>query len=443
MKQRMTALVKELGDLHGAENRSAEQEARIDAILAEMNDLGPQMERAANIEKRLADARAQQQTPAGPIAAREHARTTDGEDQETIDFRSPMERFLDSEAFAHYRKHPKGASQQLLVESFHGRHQRSHVKLTKAADEPVTAREVRALIYSGTAATGMLQPEVFPTIYRAREAGLMMRDVLINAETTANAITILRENVFTNSAAETLEATATTSTGYSNAAKPESAITFTSETFDVATIAHWIPVTRAALDDLSFLRTYVEARLITGLKRRENNQILNGDGNGANLTGLYETTGIQVLDDAYFAGAATQNAGTETENFERILRGKTLISTVAGAQATFVALNPTDHEKLQTMSDANARYYGAGPFAAGNISTLWGLPIVVDAANPAGHALVGDGTMAAVVDRMDAQVFVADQHADFFTHNMFAFLAEERLALPVFRPIAFADVELV
>lgn len=440
MQARMSALYKELKDLHGLESRSAEQESRLDAILAEMNDLGPKMERQRAIESRLAEAKRDEQ-PAGSVAARDHA--VDGaEERSKLDLRSPMVRFLDSDAYAAYRKNPRGKSEALAIGSFHKRLRRA-VRLDGEARD---AMDTRGLIYSAgveAGAAAILEPEVLPTIYRGREAPLMMRDVLLNAETTSNAITVLRENVFTNAAAEVPEATATSSTGYTDAAKPESSLTFTQETFDVATIAHWIPITRAVLDDVSFLRTYVEARLIIGLKRRENDEILNGDGTGANITGLYETANIQVADDAYFTGAPVQNAGTDLENFERVLRAKTLVSTVGEAQATFVVLNPSDYEVFQTLANANNNYYGGGPFAAGGVPTLWGLPVVVDENNDAGRALVGDGTMAAVVDRMDAQIFVSDSHSDFFTHNMLAFLAEERMALPVFRPAAFVDVELV
>jgi hypothetical protein len=56
----------------------------------------------------------------------------------------------------------------------------------------------------------------------------------------------------------------------------------------------------------------------------------------------------------------------------------------------------------------------------------------------AGQFLVGYGPAAGIFDRMDAQIFVADQHSDFFIRNIFVVLAEERLALAVFRPAAFA-----
>jgi hypothetical protein len=49
--------------------------------------------------------------------------------------------------------------------------------------------------------------------------------------------------------------------------------------------------------------------------------------------------------------------------------------------------------------------------------------------------------MAAVWDRMQAQILV-DTIDDQFVRNMLTLLAEERLALTVFRPAAFAEVAL-
>ena len=44
---------------------------------------------------------------------------------------------------------------------------------------------------------------------------------------------------------------------------------------------------------------------------------------------------------------------------------------------------------------------------------------------------------------MDATIYTTDSHADYFIRNIFVILAEERVALPVFRPAAFASVQLV
>jgi HK97 family phage major capsid protein len=87
-------------------------------------------------------------------------------------------------------------------------------------------------------------------------------------------------------------------------------------------------------------------------------------------------------------------------------------------------------------------YYGTGPFGNGGTATnLWGLRVVEDEHIAAGTALVGDGRMAAVWDRMQAQIFIGTID-DQFVRNMLTILAEERLALTVFRPAAFAIVTL-
>lgn len=299
--------------------------------------------------------------------------------------------------------------------------------------------EIRAVISSGTLTASMLFPQVFPNIYRANEAPLVMRDVLLNLTTNSDAVTILQEASFTNAAVEVAEATSP-ATGL----KPESDMTFTEVTFPVRWVAHWLSVTRQNLEDLAFIRGYIDGRLLTGLARREDNQFLNGNGTTPNLTGILQTSGIIVLDAAYFTANPVKDAGTANENANRIRRAITRIklSSVGGAMPSFVVENPADVEDLDTVTDAQRQYLFGGP-ASGSVSRLWGLPIVQSENIAAKTSLVGDGTMAAIVDRMQAQLFTTDSHADYFLRNLFVILAEERVALPVFRPSGFAKVTLV
>ena len=293
----------------------------------------------------------------------------------------------------------------------------------------------KAVIGTG-ASTNFVAPQFVNGIYRPTDKTLVMRDVLLNMQTNSNSLVVMQESGFTNSAAETAEATLV-----SNGAKPESAITFTEATFPVRTIAHWVPITRQVLEDSALVQSYVDQRLRYGLKLRENGQILNGNGTAPNIRGILQTSGIQNLDQTYFTGAAVKNAGTDNENLNRIRRAITVIANTGQAQATFVVLNPADAETIDTIADANRQYLIGGPLA-GMQRTLWGLRVVESSDMAAGSALVGDGSMAAVVDRSDAQVLIADQHDDFFTRNLLVLLAEERIALPVFRPAAFAFVDL-
>jgi HK97 family phage major capsid protein len=298
--------------------------------------------------------------------------------------------------------------------------------------------EIRALIYSGTMSASTLLPQVFPTIYRGAEAQLVMRDVLLNLTTTSDNLTVLQEASFTNGAVEVAEATLV-----SEGAKPESALTFTEVTYPVRTIAHWIPVTRQNLEDLSWIRGYIDGRLLTGLARREDNQILNGNGTPPNLTGILNTSGTLALDAAYFSANPVNDAGTDNENVNRIRRAITRIklASVGGAMPSFVVANPADVEDWETITDANRQYLLGGPFGPG-VTRMWGLPLVQSENIADNTALVGDGTMAAVVDRRDAQIYTTDSHSDYFIRNLFVILAEERIAVVVFRPSAFAEVTL-
>ncbi|MGN7485361.1 phage major capsid protein, partial [Priestia megaterium] len=57
-----------------------------------------------------------------------------------------------------------------------------------------------------------------------------------------------------------------------------------------------------------------------------------------------------------------------------------------------------------------------------------------------GEALIGSFNMGAMLwDREDANIRVGEPQ-DYFTRNMVAILAEERMALTIFRPEAFVGV---
>jgi HK97 family phage major capsid protein len=138
------------------------------------------------------------------------------------------------------------------------------------------------------------------------------------------------------------------------------------------------------------------------------------------------------------------DAASVNENPNRIRRAITRLklASVGGAVPSFVVVNPADFEKWETASATTREYLFAGPFGSG-ITRLWGLPVVQSENIAALTALVGDGTMAAVVDRMDAQIYTTDSHSDFFIRNLFVILAEERIAVVVFRAAGFAKVTLI
>ena len=410
---RMDTVIKELEDLRAKDTLTADEDSTADALMSELNDLGPKIQRsvAADAQIEAHKASSQSRGSVANVMPKGSAKPTE---ERYISF---GQRMVESDQY-----------QQLLKNEGRGV---ASVKMEK-----------RDLVNTGILPADYLEPLRIPGIQRASDPFGSLRDVLTVGQTNSDALIYFRETAFTNNAAEVGEATATTGT---TGLKPESALTFDQVTDKVATIAHWIPITKQTLWNAPELRTYIEGRLIDGLKMREDEQLLNGDGVGQNLTGLLNVSGIQVLDDVpttgYFTVNPVNDPTTDNENFNRVLRAKTLISTVGRAMANFVVVNPVDHEVFMSSTDANQQYFGAGPFSAGNVPTLWGMRVVVNENLAAGSVLVGDGRQATIFDRMSAQISVGtiDQQ---FVRNQFTLLAEERVGLAVFRPQAFALVSL-
>src|SRR5690606_35999762 len=157
-----------------------------------------------------------------------------------------------------------------------------------------------------------IAPQMLGGVYRGDELEGTIRSVLINGQTSSDAITFFRETSFTNNAEAVAEASATTGT---TGLKPESALALEEATVSVKTLAPWIPITRQTLQDAAQMRTYVEQRLLDGLRLVESDQLLNGDGTGANILGLTNQTGVQVLDAAAFTADPVADTGSANENF--------------------------------------------------------------------------------------------------------------------------------
>lgn len=256
-----------------------------------------------------------------------------------------------------------------------------------------------------------------------RNAGILMpglrrltiRDLLAQGRISSNSLEYVRENVFTNSAAPVAEGNL----------KPESQLTFTKETANVKTIAHWIQASRQVMDDAPMLESYVNNRLLFGLALVEEGQLLNGDGTGDNLTGLNKVASaydvaLNVTGDTRADQIAHAIFQTSESEFE----------------ASGLILNPRDWHAIALLKDADGRYIFGGP-AAFAAKVMWGLPVVATKAQAAGTFTVGGFDLASQVwDRMDATVEVSREDRDNFVKNMLTILCEERLALAHYRPTA-------
>jgi HK97 family phage major capsid protein len=193
------------------------------------------------------------------------------------------------------------------------------------------------------------------------------------------------------------------------ALKPEAAITLTPQSAALDTLAHWVQITRQALDDAAYMRSLIETKLRRGLVAKAE------------------------ADMAAAIIAATLPTATGDDLMAAIRVG---IGTVesAGYVPNAVALNPADFAALDiaVMGATNN-----GPTLT---SSFWGLTPVAAASITAGTAVVGDFTAGATLfDRGVTNVFLSDSHAALFISNILVILAEARLKSAVTEPAALCE----
>ncbi|WP_320729412.1 phage major capsid protein [Enterobacter kobei] len=264
-------------------------------------------------------------------------------------------------------------------------------------------------------AGALIQPMQIPGIIMPGLRRLTIRDLLAQGRISSNALEYVREEVFTNNADVVAE----------KALKPESDITFSKQTANVKTIAHWVQASRQVMDDAPMLQSYVNGRLMYGLALKEENQLLNGDGTGDNLEGLNK---VATAYDTSLNAAGDTRADIIAHAIYQV--------TESEFSASGIVLNPRDWHNIALLKDNEGRYLFGGPQAfTSNI--MWGLPVVPTKAQAAGTFTVGGFDMASQVwDRMDATVEVSREDRDNFVKNMLTILCEERLALAHYRPTA-------
>lgn len=271
-----------------------------------------------------------------------------------------------------------------------------------------------------SATTGLVVADRQPGIVQVQpNRQLIIRDLLMPGSTNSQAIDYVRETGFTNNAAPVAE--------NPSSPKPQSDLTFDLQNLPVRTVAHWVMASRQILADAPMLTSYVDGRLRYGLALKEEDQLLNGDGTGQNLFGLLKQASVYATP----AGVSVKN-----ETMIDRLRLAMLQATLAEYPATGHVLNPTDWASIELTKDTQGRYIFASP--TGSVGPgLWGLPVAQSLSMSTGGFLTGSLRYAAqIFDREDATVMISTEDRDNFVKNMVTILAEERLALAVYRPEA-------
>ena len=265
-------------------------------------------------------------------------------------------------------------------------------------------------------AGALVSPDRRGGILAMPERRLSIRDLLTQGRTSSNTVSYVRETGFTNATALKAEGEAFE---YSD-------LKFDEVHTTVRTIGHLMKASKNILADAPQLESFVNNRLVYGLKEVEDRQLLNGDGSGNNLKGILPQASA-------FADPASLAKYTIIDQ----LRLAMLQATLAQYPATGIVLNLIDWAKLELEKDTTGRMLIGNP-QNGATPMLWRLPIVETTALAAGTFLAGAFKLGAqLFDREEVGVDVAFENDKDFEKNLVTFKCYERLALAVYRPEAF------
>ena len=281
--------------------------------------------------------------------------------------------------------------------------------------------EMKEITTLDASAGQLITPNVQAGIIAIPQRRMTIRQLVAPGRTDKPSIQYFRELLFTNNAAPVAEGTL----------KPESDITFEDALARVIKIAHWIKATTEALDDVPALQSIIDQRLRYGLQFVEENQLLNGSGVGNNLNGLYTQA-------TPYAAPITVAGATRID----VIRLAMLQAELALLPTTGTVLNPADWAAIELTKDTTGQYVIGNP--QGQIgATLWGLPVVTSMAMAVDTFLTGNFRDAAqIFDREQANVVVSTENERDFIENKITIMAEERLALAVYRPQALIRGDL-
>lgn len=256
----------------------------------------------------------------------------------------------------------------------------------------------------------------------------------------------------------------------------------------VGKVANAMTISDEAVADAPTLWNFVQGRLLQGVQRQEEVQILAGNGlpgvggllstfNGqftssgsGSLFGATSSTGTNVA----FPPAGTNGTGAVASTIASLHYGR----VVTGASGVFptavqiaenlhdafvdiqlqvfktpnaIVMHPRDWLTLRIAKDAQGQYFNSSFFGAdyGNsqspVKSLWGVPVVTTPLMPQHSILVGyfDASTLQVARRKGVTMQMTNTNGTDFVQGNITARAESRLGLLCYRPSAFQMISCI
>lgn len=291
-----------------------------------------------------------------------------------------------------------------------------------------TGAEVKTLFTTSAGGAALFRNDRIDRLELSPQPAITVLDVIPSYTTMSDTVEWVREysnswtDGFTNNAAETAEGSAST----------DSALVYSTTTSSVKEIVNWIPVTKKMLQDSDQLEGLINQRILYGIQKRLQAQVIAGDGTGQNLTGMNSTTGIR-----------TQALGTDSRS-DAIHKVMTSIRVNAEYDGgpEYLLIHPTDYEKIRLEKTTSGDYYFGGPASVGLFGgTIWGLtPIVTTSVSSGSCFVFAPQSCGLFYHTSGLQMSASDSHSTYFTERKVAMLASLRAAFAVFQPNGIGKV---
>lgn len=270
------------------------------------------------------------------------------------------------------------------------------------------------------------QPGPLPILFQP----VTVADLIPSGSTNSNTVRYPVETTATNAASSVSE----------GGTKPEITLAFQTVDEPVRKLAAVSKISEEALEDISFIRSWIDGRLMLFLRIHEELQLLSGNGVAPDLTGILNRGSL----------TAAQALSTDTRP-DCIFKEITKIRIASFLEPDAIVMHPSDYQDIRLGKDGASQYYGGGPFMGqygnggvsgiGGVTTgdaLWGKRVVSTQNISAGTVLVGAfGTAAQIFRRTGLSIDATNSDGTDFLTNLITIRCEERLALAVYRPAAF------
>lgn len=245
-----------------------------------------------------------------------------------------------------------------------------------------------------------------------------VREYLPSGSTTSDSIRYLEETSY-------VDGTAPRTTG---SLMGETTFDLTVKDAQVRNVSTYVRLTDEMLSDVSGLTSYLSARLPKKIRVKEDNMLLYG------VDAPFTFTGITEVAAAYVDELADANVN----------RYDVLIKAIAQVRdfeykATAIMVHPDDYFNMLLIKDGYGQYVMPDAIRFGTeMPRIAGVPLVANTAITTGDFLVGDFSLGAqLFDRQQSSVRFFEQDQDNAIRGVITVVANERIALPIYRPNAF------